>query len=52
MEKKPRKVRADCTVATFEKKHGITGGLRHANGRDVRGDMKIGNLRKELDKNK
>lgn len=50
--KKTRKVRSDCKVGTFEKKHGIEGAIRHSNGRDVRSDMKIGNLRKEHSKNK
>lgn len=45
-----RKVRKDCLVGNFEKKHGIEGAIRHTNGRDVRSDMKIGNLRKELEK--
>lgn len=49
--KKTRKVRSDCKVGTFEKKHGISGAIRHSNGRDVRSDMKIGNLRKERAKN-
>lgn len=50
--KKPRKVRSDCRVGAFEKKHGIPGAIRRADGRDIRGDKKIGNLRKELSKNK
>ncbi|MBP1560625.1 MAG: hypothetical protein J6C96_05195 [Oscillospiraceae bacterium] len=47
-----RKVRKDCKVGNFEKKHGIEGAIKHANGKKVRKDMKIGNFRKELEKNK
>lgn len=50
--KKTRKVRSDCKVGTFEKKYGIEGAIRRPDGRDVRSDMKIGNLRKECAKNK
>ena len=49
--KKPRKKRADCTVGAFEKKHGLPpGAIRSKTGRDIRGDKKIGNLRKEYEK--
>jgi len=43
-----RKVRKDCTVGSFEKRHGIPGAIRNENGRDTRSDMTIGNLRKKL----
>lgn len=46
-----RKTRCDCKVGTFEKKKGIpAGSIRHTNGRDVRSDMKIGTLRKQVTK--
>lgn len=46
-----RKTRSDCRVGTFEKKNGIpSGSIRHTNGRDVRSDMKIGTLRKQIAK--
>lgn len=48
-----RKTRSDCRVGTFEKKKGIpAGSIRHTNGRDVRSDMKIGTLRKQMSKGK
>lgn len=50
--KKSRKVRSDCKVGTFEKRHGIVGAIRRPDGRDIRSDMTIGNLRKEYGKNK
>lgn len=49
--KKTRKVRSDCKVGTFEKRNGISGAIRHPDGRDARSDLKIGNLRKEYAKN-
>ncbi len=46
-----RKTRSDCTVGTFEKKHGLPEGtIRNENGRDTRSDKKIGTIRKEADK--
>lgn len=46
-----RKTRSDCRVGTFERKKGIpAGSIRHTNGRDVRSDMKIGTLRKQVKK--
>ncbi|WP_205831605.1 hypothetical protein [Bacillus sp. RO2] len=48
-----RKTRSDCTVGTFEKKHGLPAGtIRNSNGRDTRSDKKIGTIRKEADKRK
>ncbi|MBP0964131.1 MAG: hypothetical protein J5999_02445 [Oscillospiraceae bacterium] len=47
-----KKVRSDCTVGAFEKKHGIEGAIRTPDGKDVRSDKKIGNLRKDLEKSK
>lgn len=38
-DKKTRKTRSDCTVGTFEKKHGLPPGtFRNSNGRDTRSD--------------
>lgn len=46
-----RKTRSDCTVGAFEKKHGLPAGtIRNSNGRDTRGDKKIGTIRKEAKK--
>lgn len=45
-----RKTRSDCRVGTFEKKGIPAGSIRHTNGRDVRSDMKIGTLRKQVTK--
>lgn len=43
-----RKTRSDCTVGTFEKKHGLPPGtIRNKNGRDTRSDKKIGTIRCE-----
>ena len=48
-----RKTRSDCTVGTFEKKHGLPpGAIRNKDGRDTRRDKKIGPIRKEAKKNK
>ena len=48
---KERKTRGDCRVGNFEKKKGIpAGSIRHTNGRDVRSDMKISTLRKQVEK--
>lgn len=48
-----RKVRSDCTVGTFEKKHGLPPGtIRNPDGRDTRSDKKIGTIRKENEKRK
>ena len=49
----PRKTRSDCTVGTFEKKHGLPAGTsRNRNGRDTRSDKLIGTVRKEAKKKK
>lgn len=46
-----RKTRSDCTVGSFEKKHGLPAGtIRNKNGRDTRSDKKIGTIRKEANK--
>ena len=43
-----RRTRSDCTVGTFEKKHGLPqGNIRNKKGRDTRSDKKIGTIRKE-----
>lgn len=48
-----RKTRSDCTVGTFEKKHGLPPGtIRNKDGRDTRSDKKIGTIRKENQKTK
>lgn len=48
---KARKTRSDCTVGTFEKKHGLPEGtIRNDCGRDTRSDKKIGTIRKEKEK--
>jgi hypothetical protein len=48
-----RKTRSDCTVGTFEKKHGLPPGtIRNENGRDTRSDKEIGTIRKEAEKKK
>ncbi|MDQ0885020.1 hypothetical protein QFZ81_000108 [Paenibacillus sp. V4I9] len=48
-----RKTRSDCTVGTFEKKHGLPSGtIRNTNGRDTRSDKLIGTIRKEAEKGK
>ncbi len=42
-----RKDRADQTVGSHEKKHGLPKGtIRNPNGRDTRSDKKIGTIRK------
>lgn len=42
-----RQVRSDCTVGSFEKSRGLpSGSVRNQNGRDTRGDAKIGTIRK------
>ncbi len=52
-DKKTRKTRSDCTVGTFERKHGLPAGtIRNKDGRDARSDKKIGTIRKEYEKNK
>lgn len=46
-----RKTRNDCTVGSFEKKHGLPPGtIRNKDGRDTRSDKKIGTIRKEYEK--
>ena len=48
-----RKTRSDCTVGTFERKHGLPPGtIRNENGRDTRSDKLIGTIRKEAEKKK
>lgn len=43
-----RKTRSDCRIETLEKKLDLgAGAFRHKNGRDIRGDMKLGTLRKK-----
>lgn len=50
---KQRQTRSDCRVGSFEKKRGLPpGSIRHSNGRDVRSDMKIGTLRKQIETGK
>jgi hypothetical protein len=50
MPNKPRKARADSTVGTFEKKHGLPEGtVRNPDGRKTRKDKLIGTIRKEAD---
>lgn len=45
--KKPRKDRSDITVESLEKKHGFPAGtVRNPDGRDTRGDKKLGTIRK------
>lgn len=45
---KVRKTRSDCTVGTYEKKHGLpTGALRNSDGRKARKDKTLKTLRKE-----
>lgn len=42
------KVRSDCKVGTFEKKHDLPAGtFRNSDGRDTRSDKLIGTIRKE-----
>ena len=51
MVNKIRKTRSDCTVGSFEKKHGLPpGSIRNKDGRDTRSDKTIGKLRKERGK--
>ena len=46
-----RRTRSDCTVGTFERKHGLPpGAIRNADGRDTRSDKKIGTIREEYKK--
>lgn len=46
-----RKTRSDCTVGSFEKKHGLpVGTIRNKNGRKTRKDKKIGTIRKQAAK--
>ena len=46
-----RKDRSDMKVETFEKKHGVPPGtVRNVDGKDTRGDKKIGTIRKEKSK--
>ena len=46
-----RQTRSDCTVGTFEKKHGLPEGtLRYKDGRKMRSDKTIGDIRREGEK--
>lgn len=46
-----RKTRSDCTVGTFEKKHGLPPGtIRNKDGRKSRSDKQIGTIRDEYEK--
>lgn len=46
-----RQTRSDCTVSTFEKKNGLPEGtLRHKDGRKMRSDKTIGDIRREGEK--
>ncbi len=48
-----RKTRSDCTVGTFERKHGLPPGtIRNKDGRDTRSDKLIGTIRNEANKSK
>ncbi len=48
-----RKTRSDCTVGTFERKHGLPAGtIRNPEGRDTRSDKKIATSRKDAAKRK
>ena len=48
-----RKTRSDCTVGTFEKKHGLPEGtIRNKDGRDVRSDCTLKTLRNKAKKYK
>jgi len=38
---KVRKVRSDCKVGSFEKKHGIPRAIRNKEGRDVRSEARL-----------
>ncbi len=50
---KVRKTRSDCTVGTFEKKHGLPSGtIRNIDGRDTRSDKTIGAIRRDYEKNR
>lgn len=43
-----RRTRKDCTVGSFEKKHGLPAGtIRNKDGRKTRKDKKIGTIRRE-----
>lgn len=43
-----RKTRSDCTVGSFEKKHGLPRGtIRNKDGRKTREDKLIGTIRRE-----
>jgi hypothetical protein len=47
----PRRTRSDCTVGSFEKKHGLPAGtIRNKDGRDTRSDKLIGTIRKQAEK--
>lgn len=46
-----RKTRSDCTVGSFENKHGLpVGTFRNKDGRKTRKDKLIGTIRREADR--
>lgn len=46
-----RKTRSDCTVGSFERKHGLpTGTFRNIDGRKTRKDKTIGAISREMNK--
>jgi hypothetical protein len=49
--KKPRKDRSDIKVENLEKKHGMPPGtIRNSDGRDTRGDKRLGTIRQQAAK--
>lgn len=48
-----RKIRSDCMIKNVEKKYGLPpGAIRNPDGRDARGDKRLGKLRKDYEKSK
>lgn len=47
-----RKIRSDATVKAAEERLGIKNAIRNADGRNARGDKKIGTLRREAARGK
>lgn len=47
---KQRQLISDCRIGTLEKRIKTPGAIRHSNGRDVRSDMKVGTMRKQIAK--
>ena len=47
---KQRQLISDCRIDTLEKRIKTPGAIRHSNGRDVRSDMKVGTMRKQIAK--